>query len=79
MGFVTIRTRFFLLAALAAIILGIAFTGVGVAAEQASDTRPQLRVLTYNIHQGEAMDGKFDYQRLGRVIADLKPHVVGLQ
>ncbi|MGB2955059.1 MAG: endonuclease/exonuclease/phosphatase family protein [Anaerolineales bacterium] len=79
MGFVTIRTRSFLLLALAAIILGIAHAGVGVATEQASDAKPQLRVLTYNIHHGEAMDGKFDYQRLSKVIADLKPDVVGLQ
>ncbi|KPK87104.1 hypothetical protein AMJ80_12500 [bacterium SM23_31] len=41
--------------------------------------QPQLRVLTYNIHHGEAMDGKFDYERLARVITDLKSDVVALQ
>ena len=25
--------------------------------------RPQLRVLTYNIHHGEGRDNRFDYQR----------------
>ena len=33
----------------------------------------QLRVLTYNIHHGEAMDGRFDYQRLAKVITDCNP------
>ena len=40
---------------------------------------PQLRVLTYNIHHGEAMDGSFDYERLARVITDVNPDVVALQ
>lgn len=43
------------------------------------DTEPTLRVLTYNIHHGRAMDGKFDYQRLAQTIAKLKPDVVALQ
>jgi endonuclease/exonuclease/phosphatase family metal-dependent hydrolase len=46
---------------------------------QAADTKPRLRVLTYNIHHGRAMDGKFDYQRLSKVITDLEPDVVALQ
>ncbi|MBN1126145.1 MAG: endonuclease/exonuclease/phosphatase family protein [Sedimentisphaerales bacterium] len=40
---------------------------------------PQLRVLTYNIHHGEAMDGQFDYTRLAKVITDLHPDIVALQ
>lgn len=39
----------------------------------------QLRVLTYNIHHGEGMDGKFDYERLAGIINDLKPDAVALQ
>ena len=42
-------------------------------------TRPTLRVLTYNIHHGEAMDRKFDYERLANTISRLKPDVVALQ
>jgi len=38
-----------------------------------------LRVLTYNVHHGEAMDKKFDYQRLAKVINDLSPDIVALQ
>lgn len=40
---------------------------------------PRLRVLTYNIHHGRGTDGKFDYGRMAKVIADLKPDVVALQ
>lgn len=40
---------------------------------------PRLRVLTYNIHHGEGMDGKFDYERLAQVINGVKPDVVALQ
>lgn len=40
---------------------------------------PTLRVLTYNIHHGRAMDGKFDYERLAQTIAELDPDVVALQ
>ena len=36
-------------------------------------------MLTYNIHHGEAMDGKFDYERLSNTIAKLKPDVIALQ
>ena len=46
---------------------------------RAQDDRPRLRVLTYNIHHGEAMDGKFDYERLAGVIKSLHPDIVALQ
>ena len=50
---------------------------------QAGSVRPQtertLRVLTYNIHHGEAMDRQFDYERLAKVINDLSPDIVALQ
>lgn len=38
-----------------------------------------MRVLTYNIHHGEGMDGRIDYQRLAAIITGLKPDVVALQ
>ena len=44
-----------------------------------AQSSPRLRVLTYNIHHGEGMDGKFDYERLARVILHAKPDVVALQ
>ena len=78
MNYRAVRIRFFLLAATAWILATI-FTGTGSTAAQDSNVKPRLRVLTYNIHHGEAMDGEFDYERLSKVIADLKPDVVGLQ
>jgi endonuclease/exonuclease/phosphatase family metal-dependent hydrolase len=44
-----------------------------------SADRPRLRVLTYNIHHGEGVDGRFDYQRLASIIHDLQPDIVALQ
>ena len=64
---------------LAIVIIGVTLAGTGLAQEQVVSSKPQLRVLTYNIHHGEAMDGKFDYPRLSKVITDLKPDVVALQ
>lgn len=39
----------------------------------------QLRVLTYNIHHGEGMDNRFDYERLAAVIQSVDPDLVALQ
>lgn len=38
-----------------------------------------LRVLCYNIHHGEGLDGKLDLERIARVILDAKADIVGLQ
>ena len=49
-------------------------------AKQDTDVEsPTLRVLTYNIHHGQGTDGKVDYGRLAKTIANLKPDVVALQ
>ena len=47
--------------------------------DPAEPDQKTLRVLTYNIHHGRAMDGKFDYERLAKTIARLNPDVVALQ
>jgi endonuclease/exonuclease/phosphatase family metal-dependent hydrolase len=39
----------------------------------------ELRVLTYNIHHGEGVDGKIDLPRIADVIKSVKPDVVALQ
>jgi len=44
-----------------------------------ADAPKQLRVLTYNIHHGEGVDGVFDYDRLASVIAAVDPDLVALQ
>lgn len=38
-----------------------------------------LRVLTYNIHHGEGVDGKLDLERIAAVINAAKPDLVALQ
>jgi endonuclease/exonuclease/phosphatase family metal-dependent hydrolase len=39
----------------------------------------ELRVLTYNIHHGEGVDGKFDLPRIAEVIKSVSPDLVALQ
>lgn len=39
----------------------------------------RLRVLTYNIHHGEGVDGKLDVARIAGVINAVKPDIVALQ
>lgn len=39
----------------------------------------RLRVLCYNIHYGQGMDGKYNIERLAGVINKLKPDLVALQ
>jgi endonuclease/exonuclease/phosphatase family metal-dependent hydrolase len=44
-----------------------------------SADRDHLRILTYNIHHGEGMDGKVDLERIAKVIRDARPDLVALQ
>ena len=62
---------------IAGMITGLLLASSGLVAAEASP--PQLRVLTYNIHHGQGTDGKFDYQRLAKIILSVKPDVVALQ
>lgn len=39
----------------------------------------RLRVLSYNIHHGEGVDGKLDLERIARVIRGARPDLVALQ
>lgn len=39
----------------------------------------RLRVLSYNIHHGEGLDGKLDLERIAGVIKAAKPDLVSLQ
>ena len=38
-----------------------------------------IRVLCYNIHYGQGTDGRYDLERLARVIDETKPDLVALQ
>ncbi len=39
----------------------------------------RLRILSYNIHHGEGIDGKLDLPRIARVIQSVEPDLVSLQ
>ncbi len=43
------------------------------------DTPPTFRVMTYNIHHGEGMDGKVDLQRIADLIKREQADIVALQ
>lgn len=63
------------IAAAASLAVGLAlFSIVGRADEPRA-----LRVLCYNIHYGQGMDGQYDVERLAKVIAASKPDLVALQ
>ncbi len=53
-------------------LIGLLMTGLSLHAET-------VRVLSYNIHHGEGMDGKIDLARIARVIKDADPDVVAIQ
>ena len=48
-------------------------------ARSASPEPPVLRVMTYNIHHGEGLDGRLDLERIARVITEARADLVGLQ
>src|SRR3954471_4847694 len=39
----------------------------------------EIRVVTYNIHKGEGMDGKTDLLRIAKVLLSERPDIVALQ
>jgi len=49
------------------------------AAAPGEDSDSVLRVLCYNIHYGQGMDGNYDIPRLAAVINQAKPDLVALQ
>jgi endonuclease/exonuclease/phosphatase family metal-dependent hydrolase len=53
--------------------------GVGAAVPVLAQDRPRLRALTYNIHHGEGTDGRFDLERIARVITGARPDVAMIQ
>ncbi len=61
------------------VVLTLFILAGGVIFGAAAEDAATLRVLCYNIHYGQGMDGKFDVARLARVIDKLKPDLVALQ
>jgi endonuclease/exonuclease/phosphatase family metal-dependent hydrolase len=44
-----------------------------------ASSSPILRVLTYNLHHGEGVDGRLDLERIAAVIRSANPDLVALQ
>lgn len=57
----------------------LALLGLAVLASAASAAGEVIRVLCYNIHHGEGIDGKLDLERIAKLIVDTKADLVGLQ
>src|SRR3954468_2494324 len=58
--------------------LGGAFD-FGFGAEPSKHGPERVRVLSYNIHHGEGVDGKLDLERIAAVINAVEPDLVALQ
>ena len=56
---------------------GAQLTGAHPSAAKGITAR--LTCLTYNIHSGIGVDGRYDLDRIRRVLADERPDVAGLQ
>ena len=57
-------------------VLGVMVLMWLVLAGQAQTT---VRIMSYNVHHGEGLDGRLDFGRIGRVIGQVKPDIVALQ
>lgn len=51
----------------------------GMISQVGAEEPVSLRVLSYNIHHGEGVDGKLDLKRIADVIMSVKPDLVALQ
>lgn len=54
-------------------------SSIGCAAGGASSDPTTLRVMTYNIHHGEGIDGTVDIKRIAKLIRDARADIVALQ
>jgi endonuclease/exonuclease/phosphatase family metal-dependent hydrolase len=52
---------------------------VGCASSQPGTPPKTIRVMTYNIHHGEGVDGKVDVDRIAKLVLDAKADIVALQ
>ena len=59
--------------------IAVCFFAFAIASAGRAELPEEIRVLTYNIHHGEGVDGKFDLPRIARVIKGASPHLVALQ
>lgn len=70
-------SRFSGIAAALALLLNLFITGCATGTNPPAPTT--IRVMTYNIHHGEGLDGKVDLLRIAQLIKEQNPDIVGLQ
>jgi len=58
---------------------GMLALAVGCRTAPAVHAPQTLRILTYNIHHGEGVDGRLDVERIARLINEQRPDLVALQ
>ena len=63
---------------LISLILSLALMA-GCSGSRTAAVGQTIRVMTYNIHHGEGLDGKVDIGRIARVIRDARADIVALQ
>jgi len=63
----------------AALVLVLATAAGGCASRGKQAAPATFRVMSYNIHHGEGVDGKIDLERIAAVIKDAQADIVGLQ
>ena len=64
---------------LSLLISVILFFSCNTSNDKSIEKHQVLRVLSYNIHHGEGMDGKIDIERIAKVISTENPDLVALQ
>jgi endonuclease/exonuclease/phosphatase family metal-dependent hydrolase len=60
-------------------ILALSYCLFAAHSDAADKSAATLRILCYNIHYGQGMDGNYDVKRIADVIAKFKPDLVALQ
>jgi len=61
-------------------LAGLALTAAsGCRTASEASRGPVLRVMSYNLHHGEGIDGRVDLERIAAVIRSVKPDLVALQ
>jgi endonuclease/exonuclease/phosphatase family metal-dependent hydrolase len=60
------------------LLIAISFAG-SCRAENNSEAKQLFRVMTYNIHHGEGLDGKLDLERIAALIKSERADIVALQ
>ena len=57
----------------------LALSFIGCKALEAPKNHPNIRIMTYNIHHGEGLDGKVDLERIAELIKRERADIVALQ